>query len=257
MLSRIMKSVIATALVVLLVTVTACGTIQYRDIQGEFVEAVSADNAWSVSPLGASAAEGLYSSILVQLTDEYIAKLDDRLKLNAWLLRAVSEWRLGKFSNARVSVVNGLREKQPNQDHSRDHVMLAMLNGLIIDSDRLPKYQGLTSDSPNKTITLGKYESEFSPDFKTALDALDEGYKQAGPATPQEVGWYYNYHRWRIIQNWRSVVNSIEPQESRESAKNDAQDKLGNKFRKTMDAERDEIPSGHPLRELIRAQGGG
>ena len=54
MLSRIMKSVISTAIVVLLVTVTACGTVQYRDIQGEFVEAVSADNAWSVSPLGAS-----------------------------------------------------------------------------------------------------------------------------------------------------------------------------------------------------------
>lgn len=259
MLSRIMKSVISTALVVLLVTVTACGTIQYRDIQGEFVEAVSADNAWSVSPLGASAADGLYSSILVQLTDDYIAKLDDRLKLNAWLLRAVSEWRLGMFSDANKSVEKGLEEKQPNQNGSRDHVMLAMLNGLIIDSERLPKYRGLTSDTSDKAITLNEYENEFSLDFETALDTLDEGYEQAGPATPQEVGWYYSYHRWRIIQNWRSVVNSIEPQERRESVKNDVQkNKLGEKkFREAMNAERDKIPSGHPLRELIRAQGGG
>ena len=53
--SRNINSVIVTALVWILVAVTACETIQYRDIQGEFVDAVAADNAWSVSPFGASA----------------------------------------------------------------------------------------------------------------------------------------------------------------------------------------------------------
>lgn len=252
-----LKDLFVAALVVMLVTVTACGTIQYRDVQGEFVEAVSADNAWSVSPFGASAADGLYRSILVQLTDEYITKLDDRLKLNAWLLRAVSEWRLGEYSNAKDSAANGLKDMQPNQNGSRDHVILAMLNGLIIDSSRLPKYRELATNTPNKQITLTEYEDEFSADFKTALKALDDGYDLAGPATPPEVGFYYNYHRWRIIQNWRSVVNSIEPEESRNTAKNDAQERLGKKFRAAMDAERNSIPTGHPLRELIRVQGGG
>jgi hypothetical protein len=258
MLSRIMKSVIGTALVVLLVAVTACGTIQYRDIQGEFVEAVSADNAWSVSPLGASAADGLYNSILVQLTDDYIAKLDDRLKLNAWLLRAVSEWRLGELSKARVSAQNGLTNKQDNQVESRDHVMLEMLDGLIIDSDLKVKYRELIKDRPNEVITLKEYNGgSFSLDFDTALRKLNSGYGKSGPATPPEVGWFFHYHRWRIISNWLIVVTSIEPGEDRKIATTEAESKLDESFTDAMDAELNSIPQGHPLRDLISAQEAG
>jgi hypothetical protein len=249
--SRIIQFVTGTALVMMLAVVTACGTIQYRDVQGEFVDAVAADNAWAVSPLGGNASEGLYSSILVQLTDDYIAKLDDRLEPNAWLLRAVSEWRLGEFSNARSSAKKG-RDKLPdNQRGSRDGVMLAMLDGLIIDSDLLARYRQLSD------VTLADYQDPFSSDFDTALKALDNGFAQAGPATPPEVGWYYHYHRWRLIQNWRTVVNSIEDDGDRATAKSDAEGKVGLKLRNAMDAERNKIPEGHPLHELIKAEGGG
>jgi len=256
--SRNLKSIIRATLIVLAVALTACTTIttiEYRDVQGDFVEAVSADNSWSVSPLGASAADGLYSGIVTQLTDEYIAKLDDRLKLNAWLLRAVSEWRLGELSKARVSAQNGLKASQDNQVESRDYVMLAMLDGLIIDSELNIEYRKLISASPDQTITLNDYnENSFALNFETALTELDNGYRQAGPATPPEVGWFFHYHRWRIINNWVIVVTSIEPGEDRISATAEAESKLAMDFLEAMEAELEPIPQGHPLRDLIRAQ---
>jgi hypothetical protein len=106
-------------------------------------------------------------------------------------------------------------------------------------------------------MTLDNYQSTFSSDFETGLKALDDGFDQAGPATPPEVGWYYHYHRWRLIQNWRSVVNSIDDDEDRGIAKADAEGKVGQKLRNAMNAERDMIPTNHPLHELILAQGGG
>ena len=248
--SRIVPFMRVITLIVMMALVPACSTIEYRDIQGEFVDAVAADNAWSVSPFAGNAAEGLYTSIRTQLTDEYIAKLDDRLKPNAWLLRAVSEWRLGEFSDARNSAKRGLASLNEAQKGSRDHVMLAMLDGLIIDSDLRAQYQA------NEGITLEMYQEVFSPDFATALNALDDGYAQAGPATPEEVGWYYHYHRWRLIANWRSVVNSMDD-ENRKLAKEDAESQVGGKLRTAMDAERDSIPDNHPLRQLIAAKGGG
>ena len=255
--SRIMQLVSGAALIVMLAVVAACGTIQYRDIQGEFVNAVAADNAWSVSPFGGNAADGLYSSIQTELTDEYIAKLDARLQPNAWLLRAVSEWRLGEYSNARNSAANGLGKLQDKQRGSRDHVMLAMLDGLIIDSDLHAKFRTLKeAGGDDFTMTLDNYQSTFSSDFDTGLKALDDGFDQAGPATPPEVGWYYHYHRWRLIQNWRSVVNSIDDDEDRGIAKADAEGKVGQKLRNAMNAERDMIPASHPLRELIEVQSG-
>ena len=228
---------------------SACTTLEYRNVQGEFVDAVVADNAWSVSPLGGNAAEGLYTSIHAELTDAYIAGLDARLQPNAWLLRAVSAWRLGNFKDAHTSAAKGVGKLSDTQKGSRDHVMLVMLDGLIIDSDLLAKFRDI-----DKQVTLDVYQSTFSPDFDTALKALDNGFKQRGPATPPEVGWYYHYHRWRLLQNWRTVVNSINDQD-RATARADAEDKVGQDLRQAMDQEKEEekIPGNHPLHLLIDA----
>jgi len=236
-----------TALLVALAFASACTTLDYRSVQGEFADAVAADNALSVSPLGGNAADGLYSSIHAELTDAYIAGLDARLQPNAWLLRAVSAWRLGDFKDAHTSAAKGVDTLSDAQKRSRDHVMLAMLDGLIIDSDLLVKFRAL-----NKPVKLDVYQAIFSPDFDTALKALDNGIKQAGPATPPEVGWYYHYHRWRLLQNWRTVVNRINDQE-KATAKSDAEGKVGQDLRQAMDQEKKEIPANHPLHLLILA----
>ena len=246
--SKIFQAVFRAALLVALAFASACTTLDYRSVQGEFVDAVAADNAWSVSPLGGSAAQGLYSRIHAELTDAYIAGLDARLQPNAWLLRAVSAWRLGDFSDARTSAATGVDNLPDTQRGSRDHVMLAMLDGLVIDSDLLAQFR-----ARDKKVTLDVYQSTFSPDFETGLKALDDGFKQAGPATPPEVGWYYHYHRWRLIQNWRTVVNSIEIDQDRATAKADSEAKVGQKLHDAMKAERDEIPDNHPLHLLILA----
>jgi hypothetical protein len=245
--TKTFQAVFRAALLVALAFSSACTTLDYRNVQGEFVDAVSADNAWSVSPFGANAADGLYRSIHAELTDAYIAGLDSRLQPNAWLLRAVSAWRLGDFSDARTSAATGLDKLSDAQKGSRDHVMLAMLDGLIIDSDLLAKFQSL-----DKKVTLDAYQSTFSPDFDTGLKALDDGFNESGRATPPEVGWYYHYHRWRLLQNWRTVVNSINDQD-RATARVDAEGKVGQDLRQALDQEKKMIPDNHPLHVLILA----
>ena len=245
--SRVCQAFFRAALVAALTFASACTTLDYRSVQGEFADAVAADNALSVSPLGGNAADGLYRSIHTELTDAYIAGLDARLQSNAWLLRAVSAWRLGEFSDARTSAATGVGKLSDAQKGSRDHVMLAMLDGLIIDSDLLTKFRAL-----DKKVTLDIYQSTFSPDFDTALKALDAGFKEAGPATPSEMGWYYHYHRWRLLQNWRTVVNRINDQD-KSTAKADAEGKVGQDLRQAMDQEKKEIPANHPLHLLILA----
>lgn len=248
--SKIFQAVFRAALLVALAFASACTTLDYRDVQGEFVDAVAADNAWSVSPLGGNAAQGLYWNIHAELTDAYIAGLDVRLQPNAWLLRAVSAWRLGAFKDARTSAATGIDKLSDTQKGSRDHVMLAMLDGLIIDSDLLAKFRAL-----DKTVTLDVYQKTFSWDFDTGLKALDNGYKQAGPATSPDVAWYYHYHRWRLLQNWRTVVNSMNDQD-RATARADAEGKVGQNLRQAMDQEKEKIPDNHPLHLLILANGG-
>ncbi|WNM62268.1 hypothetical protein [Candidatus Nitrospira neomarina] len=244
---KIFQAVFHAALLVTLAFASACTTLDYRSVQGEFADAVAADNAWSVSPLGGNAADGLYGSIHTELTDMYIAGLDARLRPNAWLLRAVSAWRLGDFSDARTSAVAGIDKLSEVQRGSRDHVMLAMLDGLIIDSDLLIKFR----DRGNR-VTINDYQSIFSPDFDTGLKALDDGFAQAGPATPPEMGWYYHYHRWRLLQNWRTVVNSINDQD-RATARADSEGKVGQDLRQAMEEEKGKIPDNHPLHLLIFA----
>lgn len=250
MYNKMFRAISRIMLAAALAAVSACTTLEYRDVQGDFADAVVADNAWSVSPLGGNVAEGLYTGVRADLTDEYIATLDPRLRPNAWLLRAVSSWRLGDFSDARASSVAGIEALSDNQRGSRDHVMLAMLDGLVIDSDLLGKFTELKKADRN--VTLDIYQATFSADFETGLQALDDGFAQAGPATPREVGWYYHYHRWRLIQNWRTVVNSMSD-EDRRAAKADAEEKVGADLRDAMNAERDAIPNDHPLHHLISA----
>lgn len=233
---------------IFLVTLSACGTLDYRQVQSDFASAVAADNQWSVSPFGANASEGLYIGVESELSRENIEKLDARLRANAWLLRAVSEWRLGKYTEAHASAAAGLREIQPAQEGSRDHIMLSMLDGLIIDSELRAKY------NPKESLGLEAYERDFSSDFATGLVQLDRGLTAAGDATPPEIVWYYRYHRWRILNNWGLVISRIEPQADRRTARSAAESVVGGKLTEAAKREYLEIPRQHPLAELIRVQ---
>ncbi len=247
----LIQTVLRFTLVAALAFLAGCGTLAYRSVQDNFVDAVEADNAWSTSPFGANAAEGIYRDVHSTLTSDYIAELDPRLHANAWLLRAVSAWRIGDFNDARSAANNGRTAAvAASQNGSRDHVMLTMLDGLVIDSDLRARY-----DNHQNPLDLNAYQSTFEQDFQTALTSLDHGPGVAGNATPPETLWYYHYHRWRLIQNWRTVVNTLNDSD-RSTAKAAAQGVLGNTFRATMNTSRDAIPANHPLHQLILALGG-
>jgi hypothetical protein len=73
---------------------TVGSTLDYREVQRDFNSAVQADNVRTAEGLGAltsTNAEQLYEDVRIRLTDEQISRLDERLRPNAYALRAVSE----------------------------------------------------------------------------------------------------------------------------------------------------------------------
>ena len=102
------------------VLLIGCVTINHSKIQDQFNAAVRADSV-SVEdvPLGAPPtddAKAAYGQIITELSDEKIAKLDDRLKPNAYAMRAVAEWRTGALTKARDTAIKG--RALPNVDRS-------------------------------------------------------------------------------------------------------------------------------------------
>jgi hypothetical protein len=153
-------------------------------------------------------------------------------------------------TQAHDSAQAGLRAVLPDQEGSRDHIMLSMMDGLIIDSDLHAKYRELGDGS----LDLETYNREFGPEFATGLAQLDAGYQLAGEATPAEVQWYYRYHRWRMLNNWSSVITKVEPREERISARSGAQSRVGGDLDDAAQREYRQLPGNHPLAELIRAK---
>jgi len=262
-------TILRSTVLALLAFLCSCGTIAYRQVQGAFAEAVAADNSWSVSPFGINAAAGLYETVRAELTDDYIANLDKRLQTNAWLLRAVSEWRTGAYLLARQSAAKG--SKLVTQQGSRDQVMLMMIDGLVIDSDLRDRFQALPSNGPmDQKVDLAMFTDPFHREFVIAIEALDNGFAQKGRGGDPDLEWYYRYQRWRLMVNLRSVANDVDdiadadPAKDRKQANRDALQAVNEANRKldsgwtdatkigdALDAESQRIPADHPLRQLI------
>lgn len=240
----------------LIVLAAACRTFDYRGIQRDFTAAVAADNTGSVNPLAAAATEGGYALIVEELTEGRIEGLDPRLRANAWMLRAVSEWRTGLFDEARASANRGLNEAALRPG-SRDQVILTMIPGLVVDSELRERF--VVGERPVDPVT---YDDTYHQGFTVALAAFDEALTAMGDATPQDIRYYFAYQKWRIVQNWRQVIEALP---SSTAADLDAQDEqlrraaevAGGNLGDVARGLRDEIPAAHPLRGLIAAQGGG
>ncbi len=109
-------------------------TFALRDVQQQFTQAVQVDNAASVDPFLAGQSEGLYGTVVTALSDAQIAALDPQLQTNAWLMRAVSEWRSTHPAQAITAAEHGLAVPTL-VPQSRDQVLLALLPALVIDSE--------------------------------------------------------------------------------------------------------------------------
>jgi hypothetical protein len=242
---KIRSVAIGLALACFLLTLTSCHTLQYREVQRDFEEAVRLDNQGAGSPF-----TELHSNVVAELTPDFIAKLDAKLRPNAWMLRAVSAWRSGNLAVATESAQRGQKESTL-QKSSRDAVILELVPGLVVDSEIKTKWI-----AAGKAMNGTLYE-EFERDFKTAHREFKEAQNEIGPATPESVVSYVHFQKWRFLENWRHLVSWIIKGDEREAAQARGEVFLGKSFKDAANAERDAIPEGHPLRQLIRAQGGG
>lgn len=226
-------------------TVTACRTLEYRTVQSEFEQAVRADNEGT--PFSRQ-----HEDVVAQLTPEYIAKLDPKLRPNAWMLRAVSAWRAGMTNEPEQSAERGLAEANLVPG-SRDDIVLRMIPALVVDSDLQRRWL-----ASNRSVDEASYAATYEPGFKAAFNELKNSAEPAmNERTPVDARAYFHYQYWRLVFNWASVISSVKPMDAQFAAQDRATNFVG--FPKLLDAAKaqcDQIPSDHPHRALIRAQGG-
>lgn len=247
------------SVVCLTITLAACTTLDYRGIQAQFDTAVRIDNGRSVSAFTKSSVftESGFDEIISKLTPKYIGKLDERLRSNAYLLLAFSQWRIGQLIDAHNSAQAGLNETML-KDYSRDKVLLKMIPALVVDTEIEEKWK-----VQGKTATKEEYQNHalnYMTIFKKFKNVKDE----IGPSTPETVKYYLHYQKWRVAKMWSGVIYSIyagtEEQKTllQNKAFEEAKTFFGGKdLTDVANAERDAIPGNDGLRALIRAQGGG
>ena len=248
---KLLRSWIVVVLIVLAVA-AGCATFQYREVQNDFERAVRIDNGESVSPFTDDNSSEAYRAIINQLSETQIRELDQRLQANAWLLRSYSSWRVGDFGDARSSASKGIDEGNP-RSHSRDKVLLLLVPALVADSETMNAWV-----AAGKKTSSQVYENTHEKDFKLAWNKLLEAEQEIGEPTPDSTAYYVLYQKWRILQNWRQVINSFPGREDaeRRAAKERAKDKVGDDLGFAAKSARNSIPSDHTLRKLIEAQGG-
>jgi hypothetical protein len=234
---------------------TGCTTLDYRAIQDQFNKAVAADNVMTVEALGAltsSDAGQRYEDIDRKLDDRTISNLDDRIKPNAFALRAVSQWRCGKLHAARETAIAGL--KLPNVTASpRDRLVLAMIPALVIDEELIAKFK-----AAGRSVSEVDYNSTYSKDFATAAAMLKESTVSVDPTTPEAIVFYVRMQRWRVLQNWRVVISRIDGgrlsgAEARDRAYVDAKTRLGQELLAEVKSEEQLVPLDSPIRKAMEA----
>jgi hypothetical protein len=245
---------LATTLIVLAIAGLAFGcpsTFHYRTLQSEFIEAAHADNQASVDPLSASTADASYASIAAELTPERIAELDPKLRGNAWVIRSYSHWRSGRYRDAIASADIGLKTDGVGP---RDRILLQLLPALAVDSEAKDLWV-----AKNRTLTAADY-APFKQAFTQAYGEIRKAESLVDANTAPSTTYYIAYHQWRIVTNWNIVIASVDKDAvvspARSAARADAEKVVGEELSRKADAARDKIPDWHPLRQLIKAQGG-
>lgn len=242
-----------------LAVAAGCSTLQYRTVQNRFEDTVRADNERFAMPF-TDAGSG-YQAVANELTPAYIARLDPKLRPNAWTLRAVSQWRSGESTEAVATSLEGLAEinrlksQAPQIENSRDSIILTMLPGLVEDSRLRQRFsQGGTNDVAN-------HYDEYASKFHTALRALTEAREKTAPATPLEVIYYWDYQCWRVLENWLYLIGQL-PLDAQADANGQADSfvktTLANArlqgpatLPKAIEAVENDLPKTHPYRQLM------
>ena len=260
-----------TVIIVLSTTVISCTALRYRTIQDDFNHAVGMDNESAMGRYGSSQVfvDPGYDEVISNLSDQYIAALDPKLQANAYMLRAVSEWRLARsqisydaaspYLDASLkSASAGLKDPGPEQ-HSRDRVILTILPALVIDTEIEKRFNDL-----DRKLFAAQYEQTpgFRSLFEQAFMEVQAGEDAMGPATPQGVRYYVMFQRWRLMANWRTVINGLYTKQGatlntddlRKNASAEAAIHLKvESLRVAMREIQGTIPADDPIRKLMNA----
>jgi len=221
--------------------------LDFRRVQTEFDQAFHTDRLYTGR---ISAAPSGYQSVISSLSQAGIAKLEPKQRPTAWMMRAVSEWRTGQFSNANTSSASGLAAAP--QPHSREKILLTMVPALVLDSEIITAWK-----AAGMAYTAEQYAAVESAYLK-ALQSLDAAQAGIDKTTPESVQYFYSYHKWRMLFNWETIVVSltggkavVDQASSSIRARFDGHDLLD-----VADAVRQTVPSGEPLRVIMDAEMG-
>jgi hypothetical protein len=72
---------------------------------------------------------------------------------------------------------------------------------------------------------------------------------------PEDVGYCARFQRWRLLQQWRIIIASIQNDADLESALASAKNVVGLELKDAAEQERKHVPAGHPLRVAMEALG--
>lgn len=231
-----------------LLLLSSCFTTRnFIDVQKRFDAAFHSD---APSAGGNSSAPSGYKDVAGVLTAEYINKLDPKLQANAWMMRGISEWRINNLSAATESAKQGLNANPAR--HTRDHILLTMLPGLVIDAEVVGKWK-----AANKAYNAADYPA-VDASYVHAFNILKETENSFGEATEQDIKSYVAYQKWRLLFNWQTIINNLGGGGSVvEQAIHTATSHFGGRdLLDVADDARSSMPAGDRLRAVIDAKTG-
>jgi hypothetical protein len=237
-------------LAVVILLVSGCAsTINYKNIQGSFNKAVQADNLQSYDPqmLGTltTTYQQSYEDVIKSLNEPYIQSIDPRLKMNAYTMKAISQWRTGKLDEAQQTAAQG--QTQPVVG-ARDKMVLLILPALIADQKLTQKYRLV------RKVSGEDYQKNYETAYFQAVSSLKEAIRQIPPELPENMVNYVHYQRWRILTNWKIVIASIVGLKPRKEAIDRAANLLkGISLEDEITNEKDGVPQTDSLWRLMNS----
>lgn len=217
-------------------------------VQTEFEQAFHTDRLYSGR---ISAAPSGYQAVMSFLSKEGIAKLEPGQRPNAWMMRAISEWRNGQHAEAKASASSGLASKPAA--HSREQVLMTMLPALITDSEVISAWRA--SGMRYSAQQYATVESSYLQAMQT-LDAAEAAIDKT--STPEPTRSYFAYQKWRLLFNWETIISTLN---EGKTAAEEATSRLkphfaGHDLLDVADAVRKTVPAGDPYRAIMDAEMG-
>ena len=245
---------------VIILLISGCAsTIDYKNIQNDFTKAVEADNLQSYDPqmLGTltTTYQHKYEDVIQRLKEPNIQSIDPRLKMNAYTMKAISQWRTGRLDEARQTVA--LSQAQPDASvGARDKMVLRILPALITDQELTQKYRRLKVFVENplfRKLSYQDYKKDFEKGYYQAVYSLKDAIKKIPPELPENMVDYIHFQRWRILKNWLITIFSMPEGNSRGDAYQVAKNLLDVDLNKEIENEINAVKQGAYLWNLMKS----